>query len=385
MSRFHSYINSSKKILDAYDGLQPFPFHIKKHFAANKQFGSKDRKTIAEICYAWLRTSHLFERNLQDDYLLKAMFLCTEAAHPLLAFLNPELNERTSLAAEEKLSYLQLRTNNIFPFEILLGSIDHRSFILSFLKQPLLFLRLRPGKEEIAQEKLQQHNISFSVVKEDCIALGNATKIDEVIHLNKEAVVQDASSQKVFDHLKEHSFADEKIKVWDCCAASGGKSILLFDRLKGKVQLTVSDIRPNILHNCKKRLQEAGVNIYHAFVADVSEKLTEAIDPDYSVIICDAPCTGSGTWSRTPEQLAYFKKEKIEEFSALQRSIAANACQYLKEEGLFFYITCSAFEKENEAVVEFLQKETSMKLLHSGYLPGYHEQADTMFVAVLKK
>ena len=390
MSRYYSYINSSRRILDAYDGSQPFPFHIKKHFAANKNFGSKDRKTIAEICYAWLRTSHLFDRNLQDENIINAFFLCVETSHPLLDALKPELNAGVTFAVQEKLSLLKLNAASLFPFEYELGDIDKEKFVMSFLQQPLLFLRLRPGKEKVVVDKLENAAINFSLVKEDCISLPNSTKLEGIIELNKEAVVQDKNSQKVFDHLPvawlpSAQTIAEKIAVWDCCAASGGKSILLFDRLKGKIKLTVSDIRENILYNCKKRLQEAGININRAFVADVSQPLDESINQEFSIIICDAPCTGSGTWSRTPEQLAYFKKEKTDEFAALQKSIAINTSKYLKKAGLYFYITCSVFKKENEEVVGALVRETSMKLLHSEYLPGYNDHADTMFVAVLEK
>ncbi len=385
MSRFFSYINSSKKILDAYDGLQPFPFHIKKNFAANKQFGSKDRKAISEICYAWLRTSHLFNRNLQDENIIRALFLCVENQHPLLEGLQPDLNEKVALLLEEKLQLLQLDAAGIFPFENELGAIEVPAFIKSFLRQPLLFLRLRPGKENAVIDCLQKAALPFSLLKDDCVALPNATKLEEIVVLNKEAVVQDKNSQQVFNYLDSLPEPTQKIPVWDCCAASGGKSILLFDKLKKNIKLTVSDIRPAILHNCKKRLQEAGINIHYAFVADVSKPLKEAIDKEFSIIVCDAPCTGSGTWSRTPEQLAYFNKKSIEEFSALQTNIASNAAGYLATGGLFFYITCSVFAQENETVVAALQKELGLQLLHSQYLPGYNERADTMFVAVLKK
>lgn len=385
MSRYHSYINSSKKILDSYDGSQPFPFHIKKQFAANKQFGSKDRKTISEICYAWLRTSHLFDRSLQDEHIVKALFLCVASSHPLLAALQPGLNEKAGLPAAEKLSFLGLDAKKLFPFSDQLGPVDQQAFQLSFLRQPFLFLRLRPGKEKSVVSKLEKNNIPYTLIKNDCVALTNSTKLEEIIVLNKEAAVQDKNSQQVFNFLDGKEMPAEKIKVWDCCAASGGKSILLFDRLKGNIKLTISDIRSAILHNCKKRLGEAGININYAFVADIANFSSEEIDKDFLIIICDVPCTGSGTWSRTPEQLAYFKEEKIREFSSLQKNIAANASTYLKENGLFFYITCSVFKQENEHVAQALQKETGMQLLHSEYLEGYKDQADTMFVAVLKK
>ena len=79
----------------------------------------------------------------------------------------------------------------------------------------------------------------------------NAVKIDEVLLLNKEVVVQDLNSQRVFDFFKQNKRSDEKtlLSVWDTCAASGGKSILIHDVLKSKVKITASDIRENILSN----------------------------------------------------------------------------------------------------------------------------------------
>ena len=384
MSRYFSYINSSKRILDTYDGMQPFPFHLKKQFAANKNFGSKDRRTISEICYAWLRTSHLFQQQLLEENLVKAFFLCAEVAQALLEVLDPVLNEKAGLPVREKLSILGLPAENIFPFTQEIGVADAIQFNESFLRQPLLFLRLRPGKEQLVLSKLQQAAISFIELDHGCIGLPNGSKLDEVISLNKEAVVQDKNSQRVFDFLASDAFT-EKISVWDCCAASGGKSILLFDKGKGKIKLTVSDIRKTILHNCQVRLQEAGININHAFVGDITKDISQSLNDHFDLIICDAPCTGSGTWSRTPEQLAYFKKESIGEFSLLQKRIAGNALQYLKIDGLFFYITCSVFRKENEEVVAALLEDKSLQLLHSTYLPGYNERADSMFVAVIKK
>ena len=70
-------------------------------------------------------------------------------------------------------------------------------FSLSHLQQPDLFLRLRPGKEEAVQEKLKSAGIEFKKLTDGCIALPNASKADEFIKLNEEAVVQDYSSQQV--------------------------------------------------------------------------------------------------------------------------------------------------------------------------------------------
>ncbi|RYY45310.1 MAG: Fmu (Sun) domain-containing protein, partial [Chitinophagaceae bacterium] len=154
MSRYFSYINSSKKILDGYDGSQPFHLYLKKQFSANKNFGSRDRKTISAICYAWLRTSHLFSRSLQDNNLLQAIFLCSREDNPVLEALAPELNARITSTEIEKLQQLQFNPSQIFPFEKQLGAIDPAAFSTSFLIQPLLFIRTRPGKKDKVAARL---------------------------------------------------------------------------------------------------------------------------------------------------------------------------------------------------------------------------------------
>jgi 16S rRNA (cytosine967-C5)-methyltransferase len=99
----------------------------------------------------------------------------------------------------------------------------------------------------------------------------------------------------------------------------------------------------------------------------------------------DAPCTGSGTWSRTPENLFYFKPEIIDDFAQRQKQIVTNVMPYLQKGGLFFYITCSVFKKENEDVANFIKEKFELQILHMELLKGYDKKADSMFVAVFSK
>ena len=385
MSRFYSYINSSKSILENYKGEEPFSFHLKKYFAVHKNMGSKDRKFVSELCYCWLRAFHLFKGKLNQEVLIKSLFLCNRRSHPLLEVLQPDFNAQINLSVSEKALLLQLDIASIFPFAKELGKIDESLFAKALLQQPDLFLRMRPGRKNSVISKLAEAEIKYNLIENDCLALANSSRLDQLIKINKEAVIQDYSSQKVLDFLKNNPFENKTIDAWDACAASGGKAILLYDLLKGKVKLTVTDIREGILQNCNKRLQQAGINIYQSLVANLTKEKSLTFTNNFDVIICDVPCTGSGTWSRTPEQLAFFKVGKINEYAELQKKIALNAASYLKEEGLFFYITCSVFKKENEVNVEAILKESKLLLLQSQYLEGAANKADTLFVAVFKK
>ena len=62
-----------------------------------------------------------------------------------------------------------------------------------------------------------------------------------------------------------------------------------------------------------------------------------------------------------------------------------NTIPHLTENSFFLYITCSVFKKENEEVVEFIQKNFKLQLVKEVVLIGYNKKADTMFSALLEK
>ncbi|HEY2727132.1 MAG TPA: methyltransferase domain-containing protein, partial [Parafilimonas sp.] len=199
-------------------------------------------------------------------------------------------------------------------------------------------------------------------------------------------VIQDYSSQRIKEFLEivKLETPDSKISVWDCCAGSGGKSILAYDVLQN-INLTVSDIRASIIHNLKKRFENAGIKNYKSFVADITNSQLQIVNSEFDLIICDAPCTGSGTWSRTPEQLYFFQSKKIEDYATLQQKIVSNGIKLLKEQNHFLYITCSVFKAENEDIVKFIQEKFQLILIKNELLKGYNKNADTMFAALFKK
>jgi len=328
-----------------------------------------------------------------EQRLLAGLFLCSDEPNEILENLAPEWNKKVNAGLEEKCSMLngprlndsvgqECSMTNVFPWnDELSDGVEYRRFCESFFVQPDLFLRLRPGKEEAVKNKLKEGRISFEIISGNCIALANASKINDVIELDKEAVVQDYNSQRVGDFfsLVRPGRSDQ---VWDCCAASGGKSIMLYD-LYPEIDLTVSDKRESIIVNLKKRFKEAGIANYRSFVADLIVPGFGFRNSDFNLILCDAPCTGSGTWSRTPEQLYYFGKEKIGQYVSLQKKIVSAVIPQLKPGGFLLYITCSVFKKENEEVVDFIKQQFHLQLVKMELLKGYDRKADTMFAALL--
>lgn len=386
MSRFHSYLNSAKQILQQYHGEEPLSSFLKKYFSVSKKYGSKDRKQISHLTYSFFRLGKAVEHLSIEEKILTALFLCSKESNEMLAALKPDWNEKAGFPLEEKLSFINLPFSSVFPWkEELCECIDYKPFCESFFVQPDLFLRVRPGHEKRIKQKLQMAGIAFTILSDSCLALPNTSKIDGVMDLDNEAVVQDFSSQQVGRFISG-SLAEQQNKrpaVWDCCAGSGGKSIMIYD-LNPNIDLTVSDVRESILTNLKKRFSVAGIHNYHSFRIDLTREdfRPSEMKHQHAMIVADVPCTGSGTWGRTPEQLYFFDAKKILEYSSLQKRIVSNVIPYLQTGGIFIYSTCSVFKRENEEVVEFIQSRFPLRLIQKELLKGYDKKADTLFAAV---
>ncbi len=403
--RYHSYLNSAKTIIDSYKGDVPFAAFLKKYFNAHKKYGGKDRKQIATLCYNFYRLGKAVPQLPVEEKVIVATFLCENKSSDFLQFHKPEWNEIIAKPLAEKAIAAEFTMEDVFPWaEALSNGIDAELYRNSFFTQPDLFLRIRPGNKETVLKKLQDAGIAFNMPHDDCLALPNATKIDAILEIDKEVVVQDYNSQQVLNFIKEQETRNKKqetagkeqetsnhLPVWDCCAASGGKSILAYDILEGQIELTVSDIRESILSNLAKRFETAGIKNYKSFIADLTSADTQdAVNRQLLIagchlLICDAPCTGSGTWSRTPEQLYYLKRKTIDVYVAMQQQIVSNVIPHLQVGGFFIYITCSVFKNENEYMVNFIKEKFHLQLLQMELLKGYDKKADSMFTAVFKK
>jgi 16S rRNA (cytosine967-C5)-methyltransferase len=378
---YDSYLRTCELILKSYDGKIPFTAWLKDFFRQDKKYGSRDRRTISHFCYVFFRTGNAFSSLDIKSRIINGIFLTIKEPSGLLEMFAPSLNNFANKPVEEKLEVLDAATEwkNIFPLiSELSAEIDAKNFALSHLVQPDVYLRVRPGKEQRVKDKLTAAGIPFIPCSSTCFAVPNGSSVDTVLDLDVDVVVQDQNSQQVTGLLD--AYLNDKTKVWDCCAASGGKSLALYDQGK-KVQLTVSDIRRSILQNLERRFNKAGVNHYRSFVADIAAG-TPVSDEKFDIIICDAPCSGSGTWGRTPEQLTFFNAGKENDYASLQKKIALNASALLKTGGVFLYITCSVFKKENEDVVSFLQDTTQLKLERMQYWKGYDKRSDTLFSAL---
>jgi len=385
MSRWHSYLNSSTKIIQSYKGESPFSLYLKDYFRSEKKMGGTDRKWIRHFTFSYFRLGKSLTGIPVEDGIKAGLFLCSVETGAWIDLLQEDLIAAINKPLSEKLQILRTTyntfdTGQIFPLpKEIAQDIDMTDFAASHLHQPDVFIRIRPGKKEIVFSALNKKEIAFYEADENCLAFEPDTKLDEALSVGKDVIIQDLSSQKVSDLFRHIAPKN----IWDCCAGSGGKSILAKDIFPG-AQLYVSDSRENILHNLSKRFREAGIEDYQLLIADLAKEKLQLAEK-FDLVICDVPCSGSGTWGRSPENLVYFTEKKLDHYIALQKKIIENAIPQVNDNGYFLYITCSVYAKENDGAINFILQNFPFKVVEKKLLKGYEHRADTMFAALLQK
>jgi 16S rRNA (cytosine967-C5)-methyltransferase len=391
--KFDNLLRYAVRILISYNGEFPLNNWLKNFFRENPQMGSRDRKQVSEMVYCFFRLGHSLKNISKEDRILAGLFLANHEKEPILAHLRPEWHEQAEKSLDDKLIIVQstfpeFNPLEIFPWKNLLSAgIDHRSFCISFLRKPRLFIRVRPGYELAVKKKLERHKIDFldadpeTILPFKACSFAGGTKLEDVFLLNRQVVVQDLGSQSTALFMK----ADEKMEpeAWDCCAGSGGKSILLADLFPG-CRLTVSDVRESILKNLSVRFKEAAIETSRIFKADLTDQ-NDLPHQSFSFIIADLPCTGSGTWSRNPEALYFFTPDSISGYRQRQEKILSNVTNRLKPGGTLVYITCSVFADENERVSSLASYSGVLKLEKQEMIVGYGRASDSMFVSKFVK
>lgn len=383
--RLYSHINSAEILISHYHGDLPFHHYLRAFFREHSKYGSRDRKQISKLCYAYFRTGAAWLDMPVKEKMLASYFLCHDEPDGMIELLKPGWKDYLHLGIPEKLELLRnsgfmLSPEDIFPlYENLSQHLDDaRGFVFSHLVQPRLFLRIRPGRQEQVENILTASGIPHNIF-DHTVELANATDISNVLAVDKDVVVQDLSSQRTGSYIRGVlDLIKGKPKVWDCCAASGGKSVLAYD-IRKDIELSVSDLRPSIIQNLKQRFEKAGIKGYNSFVIDLATAPAEPAS--YDLVIADVPCSGSGTWGRTPEELCHFSSDRLSHYRNLQEKIMKNICKAIKPGGHLLYFTCSVYAEENEGMASFITANTDLVLKNMEIKSGWESGADSMFMA----
>lgn len=344
--------------------------------------GSSDRRMTSRLFYNLFRIGTFANDKPLLERIILAEYLC-ENDSPFVAMCRPDLASTLAADVFTKIKNLDADPNTFFPLiEHLSPSVDKELFLQSQLQQPDLFIRVKRGKEQKVSRELERHALPFRQIGPQAFSLPNGTKLQDVKSINGDYEVQDWSSQQTLEFIK----AEKGEYWWDACAGSGGKALMFLDKYPD-TNLLVSDLRLSVLRNLDERFEQARVRATYAKkVLDLTSDISHLMNTrQFDGIIADVPCSGSGTWGRTPEMKVQFSEDKLLEYAALQKRIVSNILSYLKSGKSLVYITCSVYKAENEDVVNAMAQAHNLQIKHMQIIEGYRDRADSMFVACLRK
>ncbi|MEW5849901.1 MAG: RsmB/NOP family class I SAM-dependent RNA methyltransferase [Myxococcota bacterium] len=160
--------------------------------------------------------------------------------------------------------------------------------------------------------------------------------------------VQDEGSQLIA--LAVHPRPGELLV--DACAGAGGKALALC-ALEPRAEVVAIEPEGGRLAGLRERARRAGVRI-KGIHAGVGDPATAPLLGRADAVLVDAPCSGTGTLRREPENRWRYGPEDVARFAETQWRIAVDAVGMLKPGGRLIYATCSLLSEENETIVRKL-------------------------------
>jgi 16S rRNA (cytosine967-C5)-methyltransferase len=185
-------------------------------------------------------------------------------------------------------------------------------------------------------------------------------------------------------------------RILDCCAAPGGKTAVLAVR-HPDAEIVACDNSPKRLEALRRRMDRHDTMKHvKTLLADMTKPHEELAEGSFDLILCDAPCSGTGTLARNPEIRHRLRESDLLRQSERQKAILTQALKLLAPGGRLVYSTCSLEPEENLAVVKAiagaaivdaapLVPESIASAVVDGVvrtLPGTHP-CDGFFAAVL--
>ncbi|MCI5112931.1 MAG: RsmB/NOP family class I SAM-dependent RNA methyltransferase [Marivita sp.] len=181
--------------------------------------------------------------------------------------------------------------------------------------------------------------------------------------------LQDVASQAVVDALPVRPGQ----RCLDYCAGGGGKTLALAARLKGPVH--AHDADPRRMSDLPNRAERAGAQV------------TTVARPKglYDLVLCDVPCSGSGSWRRAPEGKWRLTPDRLQAVTQVQADILDHVAGLVAPDGTLAYATCSMLRRENEdQITRFLARHEEWTCTTQTRF-GLEAGGDGFFVAILTR
>jgi len=413
-ARFQTII----ELLDAnLNSNMPVDNALKSFFKANRFIGSKDRRFISEYIWEIIRNKLKAEfvskdksaRNILISYLAYFKYFTIDDLNEIF---DGEKYSPEKLSADEvdhinHLSetdidlpdYVEAETPKwLYEKAKSIYGKSTNKYLIELNKPATADFRVNSKRIDRIIDDLKLEGLDF--IKTPLSPIGirseNRININNCLSFKDGSIeVQDEASQiaSILCDVKEGE------EVIDYCAGACGKSLAISSINNNKIKLYAHDINDRRLSKATDRIKRAGANIELLYHKDF-EKLNNKFDR----FIIDAPCSGTGTWRRSPDAKFRLTQEELDRITSIQKEVLDIAHQNTKSDGYIVYITCSILREENEAQIEaFMNRYDDIKQVdvkdvwgkkislkypsNDKYLrlSPYENNTDGFFISIFKK
>lgn len=324
------------------------------YFRNHRYIGSKDRRYIADVVWFILRHYGRYQalKNPLTPRIAVSLYL-QENNEKVSEYYTGEQYAPNPLTDDEIVVFKSVDETAECP-DWLKDKIDADDLI-EMTKPAFTNVRvntLKTNREKVLEQLGCGEKTKYSPIG---IELKQRVQLDQTEAFEDGLIeIQDEGSQLVA--LLTGAKAGEKVIDW--CAGAGGKTLVLSALMENTGMVYAIDMNKKRLRDLPDRAVRAGSrNII--LLSDY-----KGIKPEYDLVVVDAPCTGIGTWRRSPDARWRITKEQSEEIIKVQAEILEKSCKAVKKGGRLFYITCSLDKDENDnQIISFLEKHSDFELV----------------------
>ncbi len=362
---------------------------IQNYFRSNKNIGSKDRKFISNCFWNiikhrnkinWHLKNHNLKVTFERQIILELFFLNVDYKNDLqkiknFFFLNNKLNNNfkdNDLHLLQNLNFKRF-INNDMPegvvYELpdfLLESIkrnfklDWKNVVLSLQEEAFFDLRVNTLKNKTRDEilnSLKEIDVPFKISKYS----PQGIRLLKRFPINGNKLFKSGNIEIQGEASQLSAFilgAKPGMQVADICAGAGGKSLILADIMKNKGRILSLDINQKRLKQASLRFKRAGVHNVETRLVDINWS-TKGLEKKFDLVLIDAPCSGIGTWSRSPDSRFNFNKKKLVELINIQSELLLKGSIMVAPGGKLAYVTCSILPEEGVDQIQKFKKSVN--------------------------
>ena len=145
--------------------------------------------------------------------------------------------------------------------------------------------------------------------------------------------------------------------------------------MRARVTVEAHDADPDRMRDLPARSARAGTPI----------RLIDRPEGLYDLVVVDVPCSGSGTWRRTPDAKWRLTPERLADLTTIQAEILNQGARHVRAGGHLAYMTCSVLRAENDAIVdEFMRSQGAFEIVSRRLLLP-PQGSDGFFFALMKR